>query len=144
MKKWCYDYAVAHVSRYPKTVKQLREFLLRKGYAPDAVETVVERLQAHGILDDTVYARLTLQSEVCRKGKPLSVIEQKLRVKGVDKTILQELQEELAGELEEGMRGRIVRLRERLLARWYDHMKILQNITAKGYPYWLVKEVTGW
>lgn len=44
MNKSCYDYALAHISRFPKTTEQLRRFLIRKEYVPDKVEETLQRL----------------------------------------------------------------------------------------------------
>jgi len=143
MKKSCFDYALWHISHYPKTVADLKRFLLRKWYDVDTVESALSRLIELWFLDDATYTRLVLASEVCRKGKPIYVVEQKLLLKGVDRDIISQERSEVEEEIQEGMRERIGILAERLWDRWYETMKILQNLSGKGYPYDLVKEIVG-
>lgn len=131
------------MSSYPKTVHQMRDFLLHKGYEPAVVEETIERLVVGEFLDDRKYTTLMLQSEVCRKWKPIYVVEQKLRLRGVDRRLIDEEKESMSTEIQEWMRTKIEQLHNRYIERWYDIWKTVQSITAKWYAYDLVKSVCG-
>ncbi|USN56299.1 MAG: regulatory protein RecX [Candidatus Peribacteria bacterium] len=88
-KKPCIDYAYYYLSRFPKTEKELRAKLYEKGYTDVEVESAMELLIRDGYVDDEQFARMYLESEVIKKGKPLWTIRGKLLQKGIDNRLLE-------------------------------------------------------
>ncbi|MCX4286198.1 MAG: RecX family transcriptional regulator, partial [Clostridia bacterium] len=63
-KSVAFEKAVNYLSRSMKTVKQMREYLTEKGYAPDVVNNVVERLCELKYLNDETYAKLYVEQNL--------------------------------------------------------------------------------
>lgn len=103
MAKSCYEYAINIISKYPKTEKELRIKMYQQGYDSEMVMRTLEKLKAENFVNDQLFAESYLNSEVIRKGKPFFLIKQKLELKGIDKSLLAQLTEKHAEELQEGI-----------------------------------------
>ncbi len=130
-----FDYATNYLSRYPKSAHELRGQLKKKWYAPEEIDEAVDLLIKRGFLDDSAYAKLYLSSEVSRKGKSLTLIIGKLRQKGVDKDVINELVEKMNEELTEGTTNKVQKEIEKLQNRGLEEKDIVQKLRAKGYKY---------
>ncbi len=91
-------------------------------------------------MDDSAYAKLYLSSEVARKGKSLTLIVGKLRQKGVDKDVINELIEKMNEELTEGTTNKVQKEIEKLQNRGLEEKDIVQKLRAKGYKYDQIRE----
>lgn len=76
------DTAARMLSYRAMTEAALRDKLLNKGFAAQAVEDAVEYLRIHGFLDDQKYADSTVRSYT-RRGYGTMRIRQELRRRGV-------------------------------------------------------------
>jgi len=84
----CYFHALKYLSRYPKTEKELRAYLLQKWYSEHDTDRAMEHLKFKKYVDDAQFVELYVQSEAIRKGKPLYAVTQKLIQKGVDPSLI--------------------------------------------------------
>lgn len=73
--------AVDYLARAMKTTKQTRDYLTKKGYAPDVVDCVIDKLKGYKYLDDEAYARLYAEQSKSHKGERR--IKQELLNKGI-------------------------------------------------------------
>lgn len=85
-KSVAFERAVNYLSRCMKTCKQMREYLTGKGYTPDVVSNVVDRLKELKYLDDETYARLYVEQNSQSKGEYR--LKQELTVKGISKSLI--------------------------------------------------------
>jgi regulatory protein len=96
-----YQTALRMLSARELSVAQVRERLRARGFPPEAIETVLERLQANGALDDRrtarAYARSALQ--VKRRGR-LRVLRE-LEALGVDRLVSREAVAEVFADVDE-------------------------------------------
>ena len=53
--------------------------------------TVLEILKHKKYIDDEAFAQMYINSEVIKKGKPMIVVSQKLRHKGIDKDLTKKI-----------------------------------------------------
>ncbi len=139
-KNTAFDKALTHLSATRKTEKQVRTFLMDKGYLPAVVEYAIEKLRSYNFLNDGEYAEAYAESAVKRKGSRL--IRMELKRKGVaDEEIdgalelLDEEQEEEAAKalLQKYMRGKTADVQ--------TLQKAYKYLLSKGYDYELVKSV---
>jgi regulatory protein len=144
-KNTAFDKALTHISATQKTEKQMREFLQGKGYLPEVIEYVVEKLRSYNFLNDGQYAEAYVESLSKRKGSKLLRME--LRSKGVSDleidaaldTLPIEREEETAKILlEKYMRGKVCdkntlqKAYRYLLGKGYDYEVIKSALTAFG------------
>ncbi len=99
------------------------------------------QLEKSGYLDDAVYARSYLNSEVVRKGKPLLLIKQKLINKWVDKSLLLELIDEMEEEMQEWQSWKIAKEIERLRWKGKSDPEIVQSLIRKWFAYDSIKKI---
>ncbi len=132
-KSVAFGKAVDYLARGMKTVKQTTDYLQGKGYSPQVVEYVIDKLLSYGYLNDEAYAKAySLQNSGSKGSRRIS---QELMQRGVGKDLAQEssMQEKdfslqkatlLAGKY---MRGKVAdvkncqRLQRYLLSRGYDY-----------------------
>lgn len=83
--------ATEYLSKAYKTRKQVKDYLLKKGYSDDAVYYAVSRLTETGYINDSEYARRYFETASKNQGKKLSAY--KLMAKGVRKDVIDEAYE---------------------------------------------------
>ncbi|MEI6639459.1 MAG: recombination regulator RecX [Chlorobium sp.] len=71
--------------------KELERKLLRKGYPPESIEPVLNKLTAQGALDDRVFSMELIRSRSRRKPSGKLVMSAELRKRGVHDTVIEEL-----------------------------------------------------
>jgi regulatory protein len=71
------------LSAAPRTRSELRTDLLRRGLEEDVADRVLDRFTEVGLIDDTAYAQLWVDSRQRTRGSARGVLRQELRAKGV-------------------------------------------------------------
>lgn len=79
--------ALTHIAATPKTERQMRTFLEKKGYVGAVVEHVMERLAYYGYVNDAEYCRAYISGI---SGKSKRAIAAELIKRGVDKGVIDE------------------------------------------------------
>ena len=130
-KSQAIDKAMTHLSATMKTKKQMRDFLVKKGYTEAVINYVFERLEYYKLIDDEAYCRAYVNS-VSGKGK--RALEADLYKRGAEKSaieqVLSEIEEnadEASAVLEKYMRGK-----EGTKENLYKGLKYL---LSKGFGY---------
>lgn len=126
-KSQALDKAMTHLSASMKTVKQMRDFLAKKGYTEAVINYVLERLEYHKFVDDYAYCRAYVQS-VSGKGK--RALEVDLIKRGADKNAI----ESALDEIEES--GEEVSL---ILEKYLRGKSVDRQTLYKGFKYLLSK-----
>ena len=102
-----------------RSEKELRDALLRKGFGPDLVATVMAQCKEQRFIDDADFARQFVQSRLLNRPKGRTRLTLELRQKGVDAATIAatldellpaEQQAELADQLAEKLRKRLANL----------------------------------
>lgn len=129
------DKALTHISASPKTRKQIRDYLIKKGYVQAVIDYVFERLDYYGYADDREYCR-AYSSSVSNKSK--RAIEAELLKRGVDKSIIEEELSEFSDDEEQvfALLQKYLRGKELSSENIYKGCRYL---VSKGYDYDVVK-----
>ena len=91
--------AVRLLGRRPRSVREVRDRLRQRGFAPEAIEAAVEKLEGWRYVDDADFARYWVENRERHKPRGRRLLEQELRQKGVDREVVRETIE--AAELDE-------------------------------------------
>ncbi len=75
--------AVGYISKAIKTKKQVKDYLVKKGYTLDVAFYVIDKLKEYGYIDDVEYSKRYIESTKKTQGKRL--LQYKLMCKGVKK-----------------------------------------------------------
>ena len=130
-KSQALDKAMTHLSASMKTVKQMRDFLAKKGYTGAVINYVLERLEYHKFVDDYAYCRAYVQS-VSGKGK--RALEVDLIKRGADKNAI----ESALDEIEESGEEASLILEKYLRGKSVDRQTLYKGfkyLLSKGYGY---------
>ena len=75
--------ATAYISKTIKTKRQVKDYLVKKGYSEELAYQVVDKLKEYGYIDDKEYSKRYLEST--NKTQGVRLAEYKLMAKGVKK-----------------------------------------------------------
>ena len=132
--------AVSYLERYNVSTKGLKDYLYRKNFKKNNIESAVEKLKDYGYLDDRNFAKNYFEALSSTKGK--RVIINKLKEKGISGEIIDELVEDVSDEAEEE--------RARLLAEKFaknrentlkNKQKCFAHLIYKGYDYSVAQKI---
>lgn len=129
------DKALTHISASPKTRKQIRDFLSKKGYVDAVIDYVFERLDYYGYADDRQYCKMYVESV---SGKSKRAIEVELLKRGIDKDVIEEELSDLSDDEEEVLTLLKKYLKGKELSK-ENVYKGCRYLISKGYDYDTVK-----
>ena len=130
-KSQAVDKAMTHLSATMKTERQMRDFLVKKGYTEAVCDYVIERLQYYKFIDDFAYCRAYINS-VHGKGRrsiEADLIKRKANRDAIS-SVLQEFEEnddEAYEILHKYLRGK--EINKMNLLKGYKYL------LSKGYSY---------
>lgn len=82
-KQEAFNLSIKYVSNSIKTKKQVKDYLVNKGYAEDIVWYCIDKLKEYNYVDDVEYCKRYIESVSKKQGRRLT--EYKLMLKGVRK-----------------------------------------------------------
>ncbi len=82
-----FDKSLNYISRSMKTIKQVADYLKRKGFEESVIVKAIDKLKNYKYVDDELYASMYVESQKGSKGEIR--LKQELLLKGVDKEIIQ-------------------------------------------------------
>ena len=131
-----YDEAIKCISRKMRSVYELKQYLLKKDYSKDLVDSVVSLLIKQGYLNDLVYAKAFVHDKIALSNHgPLKIINELKKDLILDKYINESISI-FTKELEE---ERITKLINKAIksnhnkGKSFLKQKILNDITTLGY-----------
>lgn len=96
-------YAYRLFSLRPRSEKELRDRLFRKGYGRATVYEVIALLKEKNIIDDLKFANLWVESRMRSRPKGTMLLRRELREKGVEQVIIEKALSERGAVDEEGV-----------------------------------------
>ena len=135
----CYNTAVNYVSIYYKTSKEIKDYLLKKGFEEETIEIAIQKLKEYNFINDFVYAENFIKYTT---GKGEKYIKFQLKNKGVDEKIINELLENRDDSIElenaNNMAQKYLKNKEmsdKTIKGLYT------NLLGKGFSYGIIKKV---
>jgi regulatory protein len=142
--------AALRLLRYrPRSEHELRERLLDKEYAAEAVDEALGRVRAWGLVDDADFAEEWVRGRRRRRGRSRGVLERELRDKGVAEAHIARA----VGEIDESddrrqaaelVRGRLDRRPRAALSGpdvQGERRRLIAFLARRGYPTGLAVKV---
>ncbi len=140
-----YEQAVRLLGNRPRSRYEIRQHLKKKKVASEAIEAVIQRLDAAGYLDDEAFARFWVENRLQFSPRGRRALRYELRQKGVPgDTIKQVLEDLLEGENEEESALDVATMYAR---RWkgIDYQSFRRKIggvlSRRGYDYSIIQSV---
>jgi regulatory protein len=125
------------LSDRPRTRSELATALARKGVPDDIAQSLLDRFEAVGLVDDQEFARSWVQSRLTGKGLARRSLGAELRRKGVDGETVRTVLAEVDPDDEEAAARQLVRRKSPSMERLdvTVRMRRLTSMLArKGYP----------
>ena len=117
--------AIFYLSKTLKTKKQVKEYLLKKGYSEEIVWYCIDKLKEYSYIDDKEYSKRFIESTAKNQGQKLSAY--KLMMKGVKKQDIEEAYSDL--DIDENENARII------AEKYLKNKEINKETLAKAYRY---------
>ncbi len=129
-----------------KSVRELRNLLLKKEYPQEYVEKAIEKLLQQGYLNDKSFAKAYINEQMITTSKGPRKIEKELLDKGVSSSIITEeisifTKEEQAPKIEK-VANRLIRS-NRSRGGFVLRKKIVHDLQTLGYDISIIDEVLG-
>jgi len=135
------DSAYRLISLRPRSTVEIQRSLSKKGYDPEVIEQVVNRLNELNYLNDESFAQYWVEQRDTFKPRSHMALRQELMQKGIDRSIIDEA---LIASDETASARTVAEKKARQLARYPEDefkKKLGQFLQRRGFHYALIKEI---
>lgn len=134
-----YNQALGQIARRVRSEWEVRDYLKRKGYDPELIEEIIQRLYAIDLLNDAEFARMWIDNRRLLKGTSTRRLQMELRQKHIPDEVIQS---SLANDStdERAILGDLI-ARKRKIARFADDQKLIAYLLRQGFNYDDIKQV---
>ena len=136
------DTALNFLSYRPRSEKEVRQNLVRKGFSESFIERVITRLKELQFIDDAAFARFWVQNREAHSPRSHRALEFELRTKGVNQETLDEAIEETIDQETSATAAARKKLRSLRNLDYKDfRQKLGSYLARRGYDYATIKSV---
>jgi regulatory protein len=132
-----HEAAITLLSYRPRSEKELRQRLRRKGFAPETVDLTLDRLRSAGLVDDRAFGEFWINNRQAFRPRGERALKQELATKGVDRSVVDEILAERpadeAGEAMEIARRKAASMRG--LERDVFYRRLTGFLARRGYSW---------
>lgn len=121
--------ATDYVAKNLKTKRQVKDYLLRKGYTEEVAYYCIDKLKEYNYINDEEYSKRYI--ETTNKGQGKRLIEYKLMMKGVKKQDIESAYENV--EVDENENAK------KVAEKYLKNKEITKENIAKAYRYLIGK-----
>jgi regulatory protein len=135
----CLDAAYYYLSYRPRSEGEIKQWLQRRGFAPEAIEKAIARLREQNLSDDFTFAQFWTENRLSFRPKSKRLIKKELRDKKVAAEIVEQVtknidDEEIAYKLGSGRLPSLAHL------DYPDFYRRLSSYLAyRGFGYEVIK-----
>ena len=95
------SYSLRYLSRSRRTVKELHDKLVQREFSPHTIDAVIAHLLELRFLNDVEFSKALVHDIQLRKPSGRKLLRQKLRLKGVSPSVIDDVLSEVASEQDE-------------------------------------------
>ena len=95
------EFALKLLSFRPRSRKELKDRLKKKGFEQEAIEQTLNRLEELNLIDDHKFASMWVEEKLRYRPTGRRVLEQELYLKGIDKDIISEVLDKVYSDIDE-------------------------------------------
>ncbi|HEY5668287.1 MAG TPA: RecX family transcriptional regulator [Candidatus Saccharimonadales bacterium] len=134
-----YGNALRYVALRPRSEWELRTYLKRKNVEEPVADTIMERLQRIGLLDDQAFATAWVTNRRLLKSVSKRRLALELKQKHVPETIIDQVLREDETDERDALRELVAKKRR----KYTDQTKLMQYLARQGFGYDDIKTVLG-
>jgi regulatory protein len=94
----CLDAAYYYLSYRPRSEGEIRQWLQRRGFAPEVIEKAIARLREQNLSDDFTFAQFWTENRLSFRPKSKRLIKKELRGKKVAAEIIEQVTKDIDDE----------------------------------------------
>jgi regulatory protein len=94
----CLDAAYYYLSYRPRSEGEIRQWLHRRGFAPEVIEKTIARLSEQNLSDDFTFAQFWTENRLSFKPKSKRLLKKELRDKKVAAEIIEQVTKDIDDE----------------------------------------------
>ncbi len=139
--------AMRYLGVRPRSTHETQDYLHRKGYSPESVDTAIGRLTARGYLDDVAFARWWAENRAQFRPRGPHLLRQELRRKGVPNTTIDDTLTEQAETVDTDSqalavaRGKLASFHKNGLEPDAIYRRLTGLLGRRGYGYDTIRTV---
>ncbi|MBE2223714.1 MAG: RecX family transcriptional regulator [Anaerolineae bacterium] len=136
------DSAYRLISLRPRSAMEIQQNLSKKGYDPDVITQVIDRLIELDFLNDEAFAHYWIEQRDTFKPRSHMALRQELQQKGISRSIIDQA---LTASDETVAARAAAEKKARQLARYPEEefkIKLGQFLQRRGFNYALIKEIS--
>jgi regulatory protein len=137
------DAAIRLLTVRPRSVREIRDRLRKKGQDDETIDRVIERLRSWNYIDDEAFARYWVENRESNRPRGRRLLEQELRAKGVEReTVTNAIDEAGIDEVAAALEIASAKLRSyRGLEEPVAKRRMIAFLGRRGYGYDVIKPV---
>lgn len=125
--------AANYLTKSLKTKRQVKDYLLKKGYSEDIVWYCIDKLKEYEYIDDTEYSRRYIESTAKTQGKRM--LEYKLMMKGVKKQDIESAMNSCEIDAKENAKAIAIKYLKNKEKTKENLAKAFRYILGRGFSY---------
>jgi regulatory protein len=133
------DSAARFLALRPRSTKEIRDNLARKGIPPPVIDAALERLTALGYIDDRAFADLWVRARMTHKPTSPRALRYELRQKGVGNDVIDDALTDLDAEDAAYRAAQSQTRRFRGAQRRDFHLKVSAFLQRRGFSYQIAR-----
>lgn len=130
--EFAFEQAANYLVSRMKSTKQVRDYLVKKGYSVEAADIATERLIDNGLIDDEEYAKVYIESFGGERGH--RYLQQKLWERGIQDALLPEEDPEIVCAILEKRWGNSGKMETK------QRQKAQNFLLSRGFSYDTIKK----
>lgn len=137
-----FNYSLKHLSIRARSIKEIKDYLLRKNFIEQTIDAVIEKLNGLKFLNDEEFGKSWIDSRQKYKGKSKFILKNELRMKGLKDDMIEPLLTEAQEDLE------TARIAFEKKKRLLEHLpreefkkKISGFLQRKGYSWSIISKL---
>lgn len=121
------------VVRRPRSEREIRDYLRRKGHDEEVATTILNKLSTNGLVNDEVFAKSWVENRRLLKPTSLRKLKLELRQKGIsDDIITSVLEADETTEIDVLKQIIVIKRRQ---TKYQDNEKLMQYLARQGFSY---------
>ncbi|OGL30490.1 hypothetical protein A3F37_01290 [Candidatus Saccharibacteria bacterium RIFCSPHIGHO2_12_FULL_41_12] len=128
-----YDRSLNMISRRPRSIWEMKQYLKQKDYSEDVIEEVLNKLSNRKYIDDQKFAEAWVRDRRLLKKTSKRRLQQELRAKRVSDEIIQKVLLDDETDEHEVLKQLIEKKRSQ--TRYQDDQKLIQYLIRQGFNY---------
>lgn len=134
-----YNRAIHYLSFRPRSISEVKDYLLKKDFNDQVVEQTITKLQQLALLDDEKFIEVWVSSRNQLKPRSKLQLRHELQAKKIDKELIAQALADISDSEELNLIKKVIASKKRQ-PKYQDKQKLLAYLLRQGFSYNLIKQ----